>query len=289
MKKNILLAFLIILSSLLGCANQANPEVSTIIDSHMPNKTDTEYEQLLRQYYEILMRYNETPIIDQFDYLDDEAMVKFQNLLNYRESLFEEYTLGYELCFDVPRTRVRFSEIYSNNDTKYRYVTYIPGVSNTSKVFIQIWNDDIFECAELLAVEQSPKEEYEIVDTRILSDDSGVYANILIKATDIAFWEDSFGMCTYKIENGTFTNFIPIKGSIAAGNWTVEENSPFDINVTTDLLIVEIKCNKEKEIGEWFKAGYGFVGNALTFFEVGGGNEFQLVFENDIWKKFTAI
>jgi hypothetical protein len=153
MKKFILLAFLIILSSLLGCAKQANtnkpglneqiqitPEVgvSTITGSVMPNKTGTEYEQLLSQYRDILLKYNETDI-SQFSDLDSEAMKKFQALLTYRESIAENYPGGYEICFDVPRTsgiRISFSEIYKTNNDNYRYVTYIP-IGSISKVFIK--------------------------------------------------------------------------------------------------------------------------------------------------------
>jgi hypothetical protein len=284
MKKYILLVFLIILCSLSGCANQVNPD-KAITNSEMPNKTDTEYEQLLNQYYELLSKFEEVPVIDQLDYFDDEVMDKFMSLLNYRESLLEEYSSGYEQYFDIPRIRIRFSEIYTYNDVNYRYVTYIPAVSHTSKVFVQSWNDDIFECAELLAVRQTPSEEYEVVDTRIFSDDSGVYTNILIKASDIASWEDSFGMCTYKLENGTFKSFNPIKESISAGNWTVEEKNPFEFDVNTNLLALEIKNHKEREIGEWFKAGYGFEGNTLTFHETGSFSQFQLVFENGMWKQ----
>ncbi|UOO37198.1 hypothetical protein IZU99_08015 [Oscillospiraceae bacterium CM] len=275
----ILLFSFLLLAGCTAVSNENSGDVNSIENSDLLNKTDTEYEKLLSQYHEILFKYNDTNS-EQFYSLDYEAMEKFQALLKYRESVCEMNPLGYEVYYEVPGTMIRFSEIYKNNDEDFRYVTYIPGYNN-SRVFLQIWNDDVFESTKLLTVLLSPEEENAVVDTRILTDESGVYANILIKKSNWDISDESYEMYTYKIENRTLTSFIPIKGIVSAGNWMVEETEAFD----TDSLAIEIKCNKEKETSVWFNVEYKFEGNVLVISEIGNPeNSIQLIFENGEWK-----
>jgi len=244
-------------------------------------RSDTEYELLLSQYYEHLVEYNESDY-GQFAALDYEATEIYRTLLGYRESISEDYPYGHRLHYETPQTTIIYSEIFDSNGQNYRFVTYVPGFNN-SRVFIQQWNNDIVSCSELIYVLRTATAGYDVVDTRVITDESGVYANILIRKSDYFIYsvaDDSYEMHTYRVEGNMFTSYVSIDDSTTYGNWLIEECVPF---LSTYPSAISIHYIGEKETG--LSLTHRFVDNELVIFEVGNSNNsVQLVFDGGMWK-----
>ena len=264
--------------------SEANVYQSSPIDDVVSNSVDcyqqgdNEYRKLLGQYYELLLEYNESEYA-QFHLLDYRMMDMIQILLEYRESILEQYPCGYELYYNNALITIRYSEILKANGYSYRFVTYIPSY-NSSVVFAQAWTDGDLHIARLHTVLHSPTDIFEIADIRIIRDGVGVYVNILMKRVNWDICNESYEIYTYKIENGIFKSYIPVEGVINYGDWLVEDNSFY-----TNYSGIEIKSCSDKDTWEWFKIKHEFEGNTLSISEIANSdNSINLIFDDGMWK-----